>query len=229
MARRVAFAGAIVAVLAVLAIGVWGFGRGSGPSEPALPAFCTLDSDLRSEALADPEGFDTMVTTPAGRERLQELVDRAPAAVADDVRVVVESVQELGHGAFADPSIHAAADRVDAWVDRACSVRATTTLPFPFADVPGAPGVPFECPPGFVRVEGMSGVYHDLLDALRMTGDWVDTHEGEQFLMEQIPDVEGFEGMGGVICLPAEGTGVDVDEVLDHMERYIPEGIPGRP
>ena len=226
MSRHLAFTSAAAAFIAVLAIGVWAFGGGGDRIDPVTHGFCSLDTDLRSEAMTDPEGFDALMTTSAGRERLQAMLDQAPGAIADDVRTLVEGVRGHGHRAFADPSVYTAADRVDAWEGQFCTVSVTTTTsPFPFGNVPG---VPFECPPGFVRVEGMDGLYHELLEHLRMTGDWVDTHEAEAFLLEQIPTIEGFEGMGGVICLPAEGTDVDVDGIVDHLDQYFPERIPDR-
>lgn len=221
MSRRLAFAGAAAAFIAVVAIAALVFGGGGLP-DPARHGFCALDTDFAAEAAADPVGFDQQMATSAGQQRLGEALSGAPDAVAAEVRVVVEAIRERGHQAFDDPKVAAAADRVEAWKDRFCQVVTTTTFPFPVGNVPG---VPFECPPGFVRVEGMSDVYEELLEHLQMTGQWADTSEAEAFLQEQIPRVEGFEGMGGVTCLPADMAGdVDPDEITEHLEQYFPEG-----
>ena len=226
MSKRLAFAGAVAAFIAVVAIAAVIFGGGGG-DRPDMPmhGFCALDTDLRSEALADPDGFDQQVATTAGQQRLADVLSGAPDAISDDVRTMVVAIREDGHRAFADPEVFAAADRIEAWEDRYCSVRRTTTTRFPVPPV-GAPGLAFECPPGFVQVDELSPMYRDLLDAARMSGEWVDTSELESYLTDEaIPQMEGFEGMGGVICLPADPSGeFDPDDIMGHMEQYFPEG-----
>ena len=223
MSKRVAFIGAAAAFIAVVAIGVWAFGGGgSGAMDPATQAFCALDTDFRDEAAADPVGFDRQMAASAGQQRLSEVLSSAPDAIADEVRTMVEAIREHGHGAFADPAVAAAADRIEAWENRACRFRVTTTT-FPFPPE-GVPGLAFECPPGFVQVDELSPMYRGLLDAARASGEWVDTSELESYLTDEaLPQMEGFEGMGGVICLPADPSGeVDPDEIMEHMEQFFP-------
>jgi hypothetical protein len=225
MSKRLAFASAAAAFLAVLTIGVWAFGGGgSDRADEATLGFCALDTDFRIDALSDPVGFDRHMGTSAGQQRLRDALDRSPGAIAEDVRVVIEAIREHGHAAFADPSVFAAADRIEAWENRYCRVlRTTTTFPFPVGNIPGTA---FECPPGFVQVDELSPMYRDLLDVARISGEWVDTSELESYLLEHIPQIEGFEGMGGVICLPADPSGdFDPDEIVEHMEQYFPPGF----
>lgn len=223
MSKRVAFVGAVAAFIAVVAIATLVFGGGgSGGMDPAAQAFCALDTDFRDEAAADPVGFDRQMATSAGQQRLSEVLSSAPDVIADEVRVVVEAIREHGPDAFADPAVDAAADRIEAWESRACRFQiTTTTFPFPDGNVPG---LAFECPPGFVQVDELSPMYRGLLDAARQSGEWVDTSELESYLTDEaIPQIEGLEGMGGVICLPADPSGeVDPDEIMEHIEQYFP-------
>jgi hypothetical protein len=221
LSSRLAFTGLVAAFLAIVAIGIWAFGGGGGLPEPTpLHGFCALDTDLRSDARADPVGFDERMATEHGRQRLDEMMGRAPAAIADDVRTLVGAIREFGHRAFTDPAVQASADRIAAWERTNCDRRITTTTVFPFPSG-GVPGVPFECPPGFVLVEDPAVGHRSLLDLMEMTGQYADTAELEAMIREQLELFDLYGGMGMVTCMPRDMTaveGVDPESLREYFE-----------